>query len=628
MAPVRSALPVFGLALLLVLPACAGRNFDAARRQDTASAYHRFVQDYPDSRYAEEARQRLELVRLRNQPTLAGYEAFVEKWPQSALLAEVKAVVEEPAFARARAAGSVAAYDAFLAEFSDGALAARARGNRAYLEQRGFAGRAHDLAAFAGSHPESDFAAEAARTAAAVSARSETRFGQVSLALEVTASTPEPERLARVFAERAAESLGAVGVKVVTAERAPVELVIRHHEGQARTQVERGGVGELGYVAETAVTLRGPDEQSIWERTTRFRPPAPPANSTTSLILARGAQLYWESFFVPVASWNTRAAVRSPHTVGEPVVGLETRGHQAFVLLEDGSFRVYDLADPEEPWAIAEYRRPRDLKRFDSLRVLGDRVVIFGDDGVETVRFGADGVTRELSFGRGAIGSVAAIEAVGGELVAAGRRGLLVLPEREGAAPEVLVPRDIVGLAAVGGRLIFSDGKAIYVTTLPLMREGRVEAQLDLAPGTRATGLRRTGERVALLSERGALWLDVSRPTRPRLVGRVEEARAGALSDVAALGNRIFALGERGLQVVAPGEGRALQSADVTARGRLATMGRHLVLVGGESLQVVDATPFMAQPPASRGQGSVVSEPGGWNTLPDDEDLWAVPVQR
>ena len=626
---VRSSSIHLALVALALLPGCAGSRFEAARSEDTASAYHRFVQDHPNSRYAEEARQRLDLVRLRTQPTLEAYEKFVAKWPGSPLIAEVKAIVEEPAFARARAAGSVAGYDAFLDEFPGGAYAARARGNRAYLEGRGFAGRPSDLAAFAEAHPESDFAPEAARTAAAVSARGETGFRQVSLALEVTSSTPEPERLARVFAERANEALGSVGVRVVTAQEAPVELVIRHHEGEARTQVERGGVAELGYVAETAVTLRGPDEAAIWERTTRFRPPAPPASDAVSLILARGAQLYWQSFFVPVATWNTKAAVRTAHELDGTAVGLETHGSRAFVLMQDGSFRIYDLADPEQPWAIAEYRRPRDLKRFDALRVFGDRVVVFGEDGVETVRMRPDGVVRELGFERGVVGSVSSIEAVGGQLVAASRRGLLVLPDTAGGAPEVLVPREIVGLVAVGGRLVFSDGRSVYVTTLPLMRDGRVEAQVDLAPGVRATGLRRTGERVALLSERGALWLDVSRPTQPRLVGRVEQARAGSLSDVAALGDRIFTLGDRGLQVVAPGEGRALESADVRARGRLAPLGRHLVLVGDRWLQVVDATPFMAQPPAKAAEGSVVvPQPGGWNTLPDDENLWAVPVQR
>ena len=38
------------------------------------------MQDYPDSRFAVQARARLELVRVRKEPTLAAYEAFREKY--------------------------------------------------------------------------------------------------------------------------------------------------------------------------------------------------------------------------------------------------------------------------------------------------------------------------------------------------------------------------------------------------------------------------------------------------------------------------------------------------------------------------------------------------------------------
>lgn len=627
----RSVRVSLGVALVL-LSACAGSQFRAARSEDTASAYHRFLVDHGSSKYADEARQRLELVKLRSQPTRDAYAAFTKRWPSSPLLPEVRAVVEEPMFVRTRAAGTANAYRAFLEEFPDGAHAARARGNLAYLEADGFAGRPAELAAFAREHPASDFAAEAERTAEDVAARGRTAFHEVALALEMTASTPEPERLARVFTERASESLAGIGVRVVPdgSKDAPARLVIRHHEGQAQRQVDGAGVAELGYVAETTLTLSVDGAAPIWERTTRFRPPAPPASRNASLILAHGAQLYWSSFFVPIANWNTREAVRTPLALGAPAVALETQGGHAFVLLADGGFRAFDLADPEKPWLLYEYRRPRDLKRFENLRVFGDRVVVFGEDGAEVVGLGAAAPERLRAYERGAFGTIASVEAIGGRLVAASRRGLLVLPESEGKGPEVLVDRAIVGLVALGDRMVFSDGRSVYVTTLPLMRQGRVEAQLDLAPGVNATGLRHTGSLVALLSDRGALWLDVSQPSRPRVVGRVDQTRAGTLLDVAALGNRVFTLGQRGLQVVNPREGRALEAADVVARSRIATLGRHLVLVGGEWLQVVDATPFLEQPPAAAAatDGSVVAEPTGWDALPHDEDLWAAPVER
>jgi len=207
------------LALVVVLAsialACAGRSFEAARAQDTAAAYHRYLREHPDSSHAEEARQRLEFVRIRSKPSVAAYAAFVKRWPQSPLLAELRAIVAEPAFVRARSLGTAQAYREFLEEFAESPQAQRARGNAAYLEAQGFGGRPEALAEFAARHPESDFAAEAARSAASLEARARTSFQRAAFVIEFAPSTPGKEGLARVFAERAVESFGAAGRHVV-----------------------------------------------------------------------------------------------------------------------------------------------------------------------------------------------------------------------------------------------------------------------------------------------------------------------------------------------------------------------------------------------------------------------------
>lgn len=591
--------------------ACAGRGFEAARAQDTAAAYHRYLREHPNSRYAEEARQRLEFVRIRGKPSEEAYEAFAKRWPQSPLLAELRVLVAEPAFARARARGTAEAYREFLEEFAESPQARRARGNAAYVEAQGFGGRPEALSDFAARHPESDFAAEAARSGASLQARARSGFQRAGLVIEFSRSTPGKQRLARVFAERAVASFGAAGVELVpltgaddpVAASLPVCLTIRHEEGAVGTQLADGRMSSGGVAAETTVTLmRRGDPEPIWSRVARFRADAAPALEDTSVLFGPGMRRFWSSFFVPVATWNTRAAVRAPHEFDAQVVAVEATGGRGIVLFADGGFRLVDLGDPEAPWPLADYRRPRDHAKFSGLRLVGDRVVIFGEDGIEVVLLSAEGPRFLLAHDRGMVGSIVAVEPLDGRLVAASKRGLLLIPE-QGAA-ELLVARPIHGLARVGEHLVFSDGSSLFVSTLALLREGRVEAQLQLEPGVEPGEIRLAGHSAVVLTARGALRLDLSEPAAPRLLSRIDAVQAGALEDAVVVDGRVFLLGERGLQLVDRSGTRVAQSADVSARARLDAMGRHVVLVGENRLQVVDTTPFLASPAAAASPAS------------------------
>ncbi|MDJ0851490.1 MAG: hypothetical protein QNK04_24200 [Myxococcota bacterium] len=593
------------VAALLLTLACAGKSFNAARSQDTAAAYHRFLREYPDSEHAEEAQQRLALARMRTKPTAEGWDDFVERWPGSSVLPDVRPVVEQKVFERARATGTVAAYRAFLEDFADGGFAERARGNLAYLEAQGFRGRPDELAAFAEAHPESDYAAEAARTASSLAVRNGSAFERVGLVVSFASSSPGKQRLARVFTERAAESLGSVGVKVLPLSGAsdprgkdlPVRLTIHHEEAAVGTRLAQGTMSSGGVLAETTVTLaRSGEDQPIWSRTTQFRAPAPSSLPDTSVLFGPGSKAFWSSFFVPVATWNTRVAVRNPTGLERRVAAVETVGSRGFVLFEDGSFTLFDLSDPERPWPFATYERPRDLASFDGLRVAEDRAVVFGEDGIEIVSL-AGGPKRVRALDRGTLGSVLAVEPLASGLVVAGQRGLVFVPE--GQPPEVLVDRPIRGMARSGDRIVFTDGSTVYVSTLPLLRKGRVEGDLELGPGVRPSTIRAGGRVVVVLSDVGALRLDLRKPSSPRLASRIEAARVGPLRDAAVAGGRIFLLGERGLQVSDPRAVRVVQSVDVAARTGFDRMGRHLVMVGDDVLQVVDTTPFVASRAAS-----------------------------
>ncbi len=62
-----------------------------------------------------------------------------------------------------------------------------------------------------------------------------------------------------------------------------------------------------------------------------------------------------------------------------------------------------------------------------------------------------------------------------------------------------------------------------------------------------------------------------------------------------AAGGLVFVIGERGLQVWDPQRARVVDAVDVKGRAALDAGGGHLVAIGGDRLEVVDATPWIAR---------------------------------
>ena len=580
----------------LLLTACAGRAWDRARHQDTAAAYADFLREHPGSRYAQEALERSSLVRLRANPTPEAYQEFQEKYPESALLAELRAAVEERFFLRARAAGTPEAYRAYLEEFGAGAYEARARGNRVYLEAGGFDGQPAELARFAAEHPESDFAAEARRSADALEVRSQTGFRRVGLQIRIDPGTPGAERLQRVFAQRAAEAYAAMGLELVSVADGPaapgVRLSISHAEAPVRTELATSQTP--GIRATTRLLLeRTGAEAPIWSEEFHFHTVGA-VREDASVLFGPGSQPYWSSFFVPATRWSSQLAVRAPRELVKPVVAVDANATHAFVLFGDGDFQVYELGDPELPMLAGEYRRPRDLARWTDLRVFGDEVVLFGEDGVEVVQLGAEGPRRVRVWERNQTGTVVALERVPGGLVTAGKRGLLFLSAATGEV-ERLLDREILGLDRVGDRLVLSDGTSLYVSTLPLLRQQRVEGELRLGSGFGPGRIRVRGRTAVVLGERGLVRVSLAAPAEPRLLSRIENSEVGTVRDATLVRGRLFLLGDRGLQVADVHGERVADAAPVTARARLDAVGRHLVVVGEKTLQLVDTTPFLLE---------------------------------
>jgi len=608
-----STLVLLLVCLCTALAGCAGRAWNAARGEDSVASYHRFLEEHPKSEWAEEARARLELVRIRKRPTTEAFQKFKAKHADSALPDELAPFVEETFFRQARAIGTAQAFEDFLADFPSGGLARRAEGNAAYLRQAGFGGDLDALARFAGEHPESDFAAEAQRSAAAVARRGQSGFWRVGAVVQVSAETPGGDRVGRAFLERARAAYQRAGLHLVRlpdpdrAAEAGVEAVlwIRHDEQAMRSELDAGTVTQPAIVARTEVSLqRLGESEPIWSDAFEFRAPLSARRDDVSVLFSAGAPVsYWSAvdgqFFVPVANWDNQVTIREPQAFARDAVALEVSGSRAVVLFEDGDFELYDLGDPASPVRLGAYDRERDLSRFSGVRLNGSQVAVFGADGLELVRLDGEGTRRELDFGREVVGSPVDALTLGEHWLAATNRGLLELGA-DGASARTLVRRDIKGMDKMGDRVVFTDGASLFVSTLPLLRQGRIESELRMGTGFAPARVSVHGRTAVVLGERDAIWVDLRRPAAPRMLSRIGGDESGRVRDAAVIGGRLFLLGPRGLQVVDRSGERIVDSIDVEARERVDASGRHLVMIGEKMLQVVDATPYMMSAPAQQ----------------------------
>jgi hypothetical protein len=279
------------------------------------------------------------------------------------------------------------------------------------------------------------------------------------------------------------------------------------------------------------------------------------------------------------------------------VFAVDVAGTRAVVLFGDGDFQVLDLGDPENLVPVAEYRRNRDLSKFEGVRIQGSHIAVFGPDGIELVALDGEEARRERSWGRDRVGSVVDAEWIDDAWLLATNRGLLRLASNADSV-QTLVARPILGMArGPDDRILFTDGTSLFAGTLSMLESGRAE-ELRLGRGFRPERVRARGRTAVVLGTRDAVHVDVSGPA-PRLISRITSKEAGRILDVSMIGSQLFLIGPRGLQVLDAAGERVVDSVDVDARRRVESEGRHLVAIGDKLLQVVDATPFLAPTPAA-----------------------------
>jgi hypothetical protein len=133
---------------------------------------------------------------------------------------------------------------------------------------------------------------------------------------------------------------------------------------------------------------------------------------------------------------------------------------------------------------------------------------------------------------------------------------------------------------------------SLYLSSVPVLRTGRVQGELRLGRGFRPARVRLVGQTAVVMGDPGLVRVDVSQVSQPRVLSRMGFEEVGPVQDATVVAGRIFLVGARGLQVSDRTGDRVVESVDVAPRHRLAAVGRHVVLIGEKSLQVVDATAF------------------------------------
>jgi hypothetical protein len=313
---------------------------------------------------------------------------------------------------------------------------------------------------------------------------------------------------------------------------------------------------------------------------------------------------------VPAARWRNDHAGRPQIALDAPVVDVDGVGDRAVVLYEDGGFDVLGLADPTQPVQLASYRRNEKYKKWSGVRVLNGRVAIYGEEGLELVRFSAAGPVAEKTWTRGEIGRVLSIAPLGDRIVLTGAQGMQLLDPATGEIERVM-RRVALSVDSVGSVLVFADGESIYVSDLALLRENRVIAQMKLGRTFGPENVRVLERAAIVTGPGGALVVDVRNPRAPKAIAKLSSREIGDVYDSTRVRGRSFLVGQRGLQLLDRSLTGIEETIDVGERNRVSVMGRHIVAVDDSTLQVVDATPWAAfsAPATSAPTGGADTDP-------------------
>jgi hypothetical protein len=603
----KTWIPALGL-VALTLPfgsGCMETSWAAARRSDTVAAYNQFIRDHPESRFVDDAKERMDYLRVKTFQTVEVYEEFARRHPKSELLPELQATVEPLFFERARRANTPRAYTEFLGLYPDGRLRAKAEGNQAYVQTVLRDPSPEALQRFIAEYPESDFLPEATRTLEIIDLRAKTAIRTLGIKVDIAPNVSQPERVSRGFTSLIGQAYMARGVKVkaLRADQIPgpdldAWVLVDYREAPAS-----GALGASTLFSYCRIRLvHRAFEEPIWDRS--FEAAADHlvkgAYGRDKTIFGNAKYAFWEDFFVPVSTWASSQARVSELRYTEPVQSLHVLADRGALLLERGGVDFIDVSSPTELKILERYRREADLADWRGVRMLReDLAITYGNDGAELIRRGDQQATRLARWEGGEVGAIrAAMLYDDSTLLLAGSRGLFaVRMNRAPLTPQRLLDGEIVALEGQGKFLFVVRPDRVEVALPKHLMMHITARRVPLGKSFRAERASRAGDRIFVFGQGAVAEVSLADPTRPAVVSRIDRTQLGDIADITSDPRHRYVLGERGLQVVdrlsATEEEQPVEDyIQVEADAGLALKGRFALTVGQNALEVFDMAPY------------------------------------
>jgi hypothetical protein len=585
--------------------ACAswGSSWESARHANTVAAYSRYLRDNPNSAHSAEAQERIEALRVLAHQTIQAHEQFIEKYPQSPLLPELRTAMEPLYFAKARNDNSPASYRTFLATYPDGALAARAKGDLAYVEMLATHPSVATMREFMRDYPESDFATDAQRSLDLVAFKRETAISHLGIRVEVSPNTAQPQRVRRGFVSVVAREYREHGVDVTFiptgAEPTP------DMDGWLRLDYEESGAaGTFGgstILARCRVRLyhKSSPKDPVWDRT--FEAPAEHimkgSYARDKTVFGNSRYLFWGQFFVPIAMWASTEAKVQKLEYFEDVRAMDMRGDRVAVLFNRGGFDLVDVSSPLDPQVIDRFRREDDLSNWSGIRIVDEHhVLIFGNDGAELIERTAE---KPISKGRwetAEVGNVMAADVWGDTALLAGSKGVFAVRlTSERLTSHRLLEGNFVALEVRKPFIYLARPNRAEVTTPKHLLRHLTGGAVPFPENFTAKSGRVAGKSFIVFAKDGAMEISLANPAHPEAVGPLSAEKVGHLSDLVSDGDHAYLLGDRGLQIASNGDKHVSDSIQVRGDHKMAISGRYVFVAGARSLEVVDVGPYQVK---------------------------------
>ena len=151
--------PLLALVLLLACGDSEERQWQDARMKRSAEGYEQFLEQYPEGRFAADAREALETLRFKQaqkENTLDAFTGFLELHPDGQHAEEATRTVEMMHWVRAQRQNTQGSYERYLADYPEGRFAddARERLTPFLLAELGRSRDPADYEAFLERNPE------------------------------------------------------------------------------------------------------------------------------------------------------------------------------------------------------------------------------------------------------------------------------------------------------------------------------------------------------------------------------------------------------------------------------------------------------------------------------------------